>query len=288
MNLNILSTTFDDFEVRLGRVEEFMKSHDLKFAPSRMGFYSKEFKSFIVSQRSGGQFITLPELKLVHQALDDLGELELIVDELGSPEVFPVWRERFEAGLTGKSFPEHDQSFTPGRDTQFELYFAAACKRGGLPVRPAEPDLLVSLSGMEIAAALKRVKSAHKFVSRVHAANRQLRKNGKQGLVVVDVSMMLNPTNIGWATSDVETAMKGVERIVDQLFEEHDSKLRNAVYSSSTLGILSIFKVMGFLLPEHQFFTIRYLRMMGVQGVETQVILKDLLALLEKGFNGGR
>src|SRR2546426_8892069 len=77
-------TVFDDFECRLSVVDQLLKKSGFNFGASRMGAHLREFKRFLKSRRSGGELTTLTELKRVHQALDDLEELEIIIQEVGS------------------------------------------------------------------------------------------------------------------------------------------------------------------------------------------------------------
>lgn len=65
-----------------------------------------------------------------------------------------VERAKCEEMLSGAETPEGDRNPLV-RSTQFELYLAARFKMGDVPVRFAEPDLLIDYCGRECGVAVQ-------------------------------------------------------------------------------------------------------------------------------------
>src|SRR6266850_2827534 len=193
----ISATVFEEFQTRLQALRRFAREHGLPFDASRMGTYRRIFERFHESRKAGGELITGRALKCIHQALDELQELETIITELGSPDVLAMWRHKFDVLFSGHVFPEGDKAGTPARDMQFELYFPAWCRRAAFITRCDEPDVIIQDGDVELAAAIKRVKSEKKLLRRIREADEQICHSTKQGVVVVDISHLVNPNNRG-------------------------------------------------------------------------------------------
>lgn len=95
--------------------------------------------------------------------------------------------------ISGASTPSDDAPENRARDREFELYFAAVCCRSGLTVELSEPDALVKVSDRTVAIAAKRLRSQKKTRKNLQKAAMQIGATGYPGLVVVDVTQVVDP-----------------------------------------------------------------------------------------------
>jgi hypothetical protein len=88
-------------------------------------------------------------------------QLWLIVNQMDAHRENLKFRAGVKKLLQDAALPQDNNSNTPGRDTQFELYVAAICLRAGLlPVFYDEPDIVCVVEGAEIRY---RGKAAQKY-----------------------------------------------------------------------------------------------------------------------------
>lgn len=95
--------------------------------------------------------------------------------------------------MSGNLHPEHDQASSRARDREFELFVATVCRRSGLPTTLGEPDVIVEYEGAAVSLAAKRLSSAKRIVANLRRAEEQITAAGRPGLVVADVTRILDP-----------------------------------------------------------------------------------------------
>lgn len=119
-------------------------------------------------------------------------ELYIITRSLGSPTRSLDVRisRKLEEMLSGSDSYVDDRN-PLARNTQFELYVAAAFTMGDVPVTLGEPDLLFDYLGTQCGLAAKRVRSIRQAPRRANEAANQLRAAGLRGVVAVNVDVLL-------------------------------------------------------------------------------------------------
>jgi hypothetical protein len=135
-----------------------------------------------------------------------------------------------------------DKSSTP-RDLQFELLVAAVFAMGGVPTRPAEPDLRIMVEEREWGVAVKRVRSEAKLATRTTHARRQIEAQGLQGLIVVNVDAFLGDVPASGAPAEIgrrfNSAIARLHRLLPDLAQQQ-----------SLLGIVAMGRVVGWEFEE--------------------------------------
>lgn len=92
--------------------------------------------------------------------------------------------------------PQDDLKNSPGRDTQTEMYVAAIASKAGLKPRFSEPDILCELAGVPIGIAVKRIKNEDRFEEHFRKAASQIERTKVRGVIVTDMTLAFNRTNI--------------------------------------------------------------------------------------------
>jgi len=185
--------TYDRLRQRVQEFEARLRDAGLRvIGSSRVGNYRR-----ILARVA--RVIESPEddfdFRLLHQAIVECSQLLLIVEELArKPEVLG-WRSKAQELLSGHDFPEGKEVHSPGRNTQFELYVAAVCRRAGYHIELAEPDLVVEAAQVRRGIAAKRLKSLGKLKDSLHDASNQLKLSGLSGFVALDLSPSLAASN---------------------------------------------------------------------------------------------
>lgn len=114
-------------------------------------------------------------IEIIEQLLDDISDSDL--RDLVSGPLDPA-AERVESRA---------------RDRDFELFVAAICRRSGLKVGLAEPDVLCTTARGIRAVAAKRLSSRKRVRENVSRAARQISGCGYPGFVFLDVTRLLEP-----------------------------------------------------------------------------------------------
>ncbi len=129
------------------------------------------------------------------EAERDLQMLGFAGDQLAKVPLPPEFQTRLKRLSKDTALPQDGSANTVGRDLQCELYVAAICMKAGTSPTFDEPDVRCAVNGLKFGVAVKRVKSPGRFEDRVREAEKQIEKVGLPGIVVADISVMLNPTN---------------------------------------------------------------------------------------------
>lgn len=194
--------------------------------------------NFLLDQR--------PTLKLssdADYAISDLDQLHTIMRWLRGPHEDQGIRELVAMFLQDAASP-YAAAETPGRDAQFELLVAAACRRATYLIRRIDPPdfvitPLVGKAGSlgELGLAVKRVKKEKQLQKRLREANDQLSRT-HPGIIAVDVSMLVNPSGQLLNVLEGDAGIDQVAWLVDQYLEPRLRTLATCVDPRSTLGVL--------------------------------------------------
>lgn len=142
-----------------------------------------------------------PLFQTALEALRDLNQIGFSLDQLLPVCPADELARRFSKLLQDNTLPQDSPTKSPGRDAQLEVFIAALCARAGLaPVFDESPDIRCNLNGDVIGIAVKRIKSTpdrfpDRLRERVREATKQIERSKLPGIIAVDISQSLNPTN---------------------------------------------------------------------------------------------
>jgi hypothetical protein len=136
-----------------------------------------------------------PEIELAQEAMRDFQHLGFIMDELTRVLTPAVLKTQLRTVIHDSALPQDDRTNSTGRDRQSELYVAAICAKAGMQPIFVEPDLQCRFNDGTWSLAVKRIKSANKFAHHIKKAVEQIENAALPGIVVADISLMLNPAN---------------------------------------------------------------------------------------------
>jgi hypothetical protein len=95
--------------------------------------------------------------------------------------------------VSGTLDPAIDRADSRARDREFELFVAAVCRRSGLEVQLAEPDVLYSSPHGTRSIAAKRLSSRRTVRANVSKAAQQIAASGHPGIICLDVTRLIEP-----------------------------------------------------------------------------------------------
>jgi hypothetical protein len=124
----------------------------------------------------------------------EIEEFETIHSCLGRVPEVTGWQRRAESALSGSILATNDTN-PAARNTQFELIVAAFLRSSGISVTFEEPDLHAQDEEGTFAVAVKRLRSKAKIAFRLKEARNQILKSGRPGIVAIDLSNVLNPSD---------------------------------------------------------------------------------------------
>jgi len=150
----------------------------------------------------------------------------------------PNWKAGVQALLSGSNLPESEKSKTQARDRQFEFYIAALCKRSGLVVQLAEPDIILKHPVMEFCIAAKRIKSPNKLRRRIREAVRQIALVAVDGIICLDLTPAYNPSNAFLIVERPQQATNETQRIADSFIRQNIEKIQGLVDDRKVFGIM--------------------------------------------------
>lgn len=95
--------------------------------------------------------------------------------------------------ISGHPDPAEEKPDARGRDKEFEWFVAALCRRAGLPVALAEPDLLIDFRGHVRSIAVKRLSSRKNVGKNISKASAQIKNACYPGYVFLDITKYMDP-----------------------------------------------------------------------------------------------
>lgn len=171
---------------------------------------------------------------------------------------FPLLRDKLKATFgKGPLFQEDENvgaSSNKARNDAFSFLVAGKFLASGVPVVAVEgiracgadcnsnADLTVRWNNELIDFECKRPQTAEKLRTRTKEAGDQLRqptRNGRQGVIAIDCSVLIRPENAVYQSADAEAA----EAIFSTLLEEDILPKVNSFLTDSILGFLFFVRV---------------------------------------------
>jgi len=98
--------------------------------------------------------------------------------------------------VSGNLKPSDDKPSSRARNREFELFIAAICRRSGMKAWLGEPDVLFNLGPTTCSVAAKRLVSSKQVEKNITKAEKQIARAEYPGLIVMDVTRILDPTSV--------------------------------------------------------------------------------------------
>jgi len=172
---------------------------------------------------------------------------------------------KLERALSGPLRPADETTKnTDGRNTMFELAFAAQLRLAGAEVSVGEPDIAVTLSGKRFLIECKRPFREDSVKANVRGAAEQLKAyleadSEAAGIVAISVARILNPgTKLFVAASEsakerlgdrIELLMRETEKSWKK--DEFHSRIATVLFHVSTPGVIEdrdLFTMMSYVV----------------------------------------
>ncbi len=225
---------------RLALVKTRLAAHGVRLPPGRLARFerlSEDFAAKTLSPALAGRPRDLAELL---EGNRDFHEVAVIVEHLlpPAPPADPAVLSKLKLVLGGAPLPSEDANPLP-RSTQFELYVAALCKRGGLAVKFREPDCVITVGGVRLGLAAKRAGGpGHVRRLFVDAAS-QLRRAGLVGVVALSLDRLFRPNDERLFSPSAEALKPEASRIIEATLRPHIPALDRAGASSPALALFA-------------------------------------------------
>lgn len=174
----------------------------------------------------------------LHRAAADVGELQLIVDQLSRPPEVSGWQSKAYLAMKGSARPTEEVNNSAAWDHQFELFMAAVCRRGGLEVELSEPDITIRWPQHTLGIAAKRVRSLSNLSKLLARANAQIEKSQHPGVIALDISYVANPDDMYFVAGGEPRDEPYVRRLVDSFLNDNHARMLEQVNRERTLGII--------------------------------------------------
>lgn len=127
--------------------------------------------------------------------------------------------------VSGHLHPGDDSQDSRARDREFELFIAALGRRSGLTTRLAEPDILFDRGQLTFCVAAKRLSGSGGVEKNLSKAAKQIAGANVPGLILMDVSRILDPTGtliVHWRSA--QEVVGG--HLMAFIHNEHDQALQ--------------------------------------------------------------
>ena len=237
-----MKTTFSALRVRLADLRQRLAFAGITVHPSsRFARYSIELE---IAARSEYDMPPDDLLRVWHRLLIEVDDLDVILRTLSEQPAVEGWQDKVQATLSGGILRTHDQDACAARNTQFELLVASIIRRAGYAIRlgdtlNGEPDVIASSNAGLLAVEAKRPRSSAKLRRNIRIGQRQMAQHGLTGLVAIDLSILENPSDKHFTTTDfAQTHESLVQRFLETSSYVRWAETRN-IDTSVVFGLLT-------------------------------------------------
>ena len=234
----------DETRARLALVKGRLAAHDVTLPPGRLARFERLSEAFAAKTLSPARAADRPrDLVELLEGNRDFHEVAAIVEHLlpAAPPADPVMFTKLKHVLGGAALPSEDAN-PLARSTQFELYVAALCARGGLPVRFQEPDFVVTAAGVRLGIAAKRAGGPQ--VQRLFVqATSQLRKAQLHGVVALSFDRLFRPNDERLFSPSAEALKPEAPRLLDETLRPYLRAFDRAAAGSRAIALFAFLVV---------------------------------------------
>ncbi len=228
----------DERRARVERLKAKLAAHGVPIPPGRLARFEKLAEGF-AAKRVSAQNVSV-ELHELLEGNRDFGDFATIVENLlpEQPPANKVVLAKVRDILGGAPLPSQDTN-PLARNTQYELFIAALCARGGLNPHFVEPDCIVTAAGMRLGLAAKRAGGAGHVRRLVKDGARQLRKAGVVGVVALSFDRLFAPNDERLMAESAEWLRPAAPEIIERTVRPHFAALDRDASGSPALAVLA-------------------------------------------------
>lgn len=181
-----------------------------------------------------------PDFEALLEADRDMQILELIFSQPRDSRTIEAFTALVKLLTDDSILPQLDRQNSDGRNTQFHLFVAALCHAAGLgQVTYDEPDVVCEIDGISLGIAAKRIKSARQAEKHIRKAFDQIERTGKLGIVAIDLTIALNPSNVRLALPAPEREFMELQAaFVNRFLTILEPKIRKRANGGNVLGLV--------------------------------------------------
>jgi hypothetical protein len=134
------------------------------------------------------------EAEFVYAMAFDLREVDEIIEIVDylPPEVPPETVALLNKLHGGANHPD-DESSSPAREAQYELYLGTVFRRAGFGARHGSPDLVVTSNNVDYYVEAKRPASPDGVDRQIRSAIHQLRRLDSPGVIALSLDQVIRP-----------------------------------------------------------------------------------------------
>jgi len=234
----------DETAARLALLKERLAAHDIPLPPGRLARFERLSEAFAAKALTPARAADRPrDLLELLEGNRDFHEVAAIVEHL-LPPVPPAdsgMLAKLKHVLGGAPLPSEDAN-PLARSMQFELYVAALCVRGELPVMFREPDCIVTAAGVRLGIAAKRAGGPN--VQRLFAdAASQLRKAKLDGVVALSFDRLFRPNDERLLSPTAEALKPEASRLLDETLRPYLRAFDRAAAGSRAIALFAFLVV---------------------------------------------
>ena len=249
--LHSFEATLSQYEIALARLQDW----DLQLSPtSRIASYRDLLRESIERDPPYAPQRDRERLSFV---LLEISEIIEIVEAFETPS--PRALRRLALLVKGGIHPD-DETSSPGRDAQYELWLHAFLRRKGLPCLLGDPDLKLRWKRTTIPLEAKRPGSLKSLDDRYRKALHQLDPYPQGGIVAISLDLLLRPRGeVLYAESPLQAS-----KLMDLIFLQQakalisrDSPLTKRGVGRNAIGFFFTGKLPAFI-REHGAFAAEF------------------------------
>jgi len=177
------------------------------------------------------------DLPTWHRSLNELEDLDLITSNLTREPAVAGWERAVDQMLSGGTRRTDEVKHSRARDIQFELVLAAMWRQAGYGVELLEPDVVVTSTNPQFGIAAKRPRTVSNLTANIRKANSQIARSGRPGIIAIDLTCLLNPTDVHISTADFRAASAFVIQKTDSFIDANASRIVSLVDPQKTFGV---------------------------------------------------
>jgi hypothetical protein len=230
--------TFAELRDRTADLIKFLEANGVRVNPSsRLAQYLKQLTAAMKADR-----VTVPkalDLAIWHRSLIEVDDLNLVARSLSVEPEVEGWKQAVSRALGGGVVRTDEIKHSPARDFQFELIIASMFRRANYTVELAEPDVVVTSETPHIGIAAKRPRSKNGLDEMIHKADKQIAGSGLQGIVALDLSLIVSPNDDHITTTDFQAAFNRVKDIANSFIQRNGAHILSLVNTKHTFGLIA-------------------------------------------------
>jgi hypothetical protein len=228
-------TSFDEEKNIFDDVCKLITELHLPMDSSRIGAYRRFLQKLKEAAEKERHLTETEKIELFNTTVE-LSELRTIFSAATASPDSLMWQSHLKKLVAG-THPDTNSKNAPVWNFQYEMFLAAVIQLSGYEVALAEPDILVKDARRIVGIAAKRPHSLNNLSNNLKKGARQIRMSGLDGLVALDVSLIVGQNSCLIGDSHAG-AIVTVKYLVDKFVKEHFADIKRACQGKHVMGAL--------------------------------------------------